>query len=95
MQIRPVNSPVTTTGVSHTDGASRTAAPQAVHFATPTDDVQISNAAQMLNQAASTPGVREQRLQQIKAEIEAGVYDTPEKWAMALDRLAGRVDLSG
>jgi hypothetical protein len=29
----------------------------------------------------------------VRAEIAAGIYDTPEKWEIALERLSDRLDL--
>ena len=53
----------------------------------PKDEVQISEMGKMLDDASRTSGVREQRLAQIKAAIDAGTYDTPEKLAIAVNRM--------
>ena len=53
----------------------------------PKDEVEISAVGKMLDDASRTPGVREQRLAQIKAAIEAGTYETPEKLELALNRM--------
>jgi negative regulator of flagellin synthesis FlgM len=41
----------------------------------------------MLDVAGRTGSVREQRLEQIKAAIAAGTYDTPERLSLAVDRM--------
>ena len=38
------------------------------------------------------PMFRAALVEQIRREIVAGTYDTPEKWEIALDRLAGRIE---
>ncbi len=58
---------------------------------TPTDEVEISEVSKMLNDALGTPGVREQKLAQIKAAIDAGVYETPEKLDQALSRMLDQI----
>lgn len=53
-----------------------------------TDDrVEISSAARLMDAATRSSDVRAERLNQIQAEIEAGVYETPEKLEAALLRL--------
>lgn len=59
--------------------------------AAPRDEVEISSLGRMLDDASRTPGVREQRLAQIKAAIEAGTYETPEKLQLALDRMLDQI----
>ena len=49
----------------------------------------------MLDDASRTPGIREQRLAEIKAAIEAGTYETPEKLELALSRLVEQIKLDG
>ncbi|HUG89260.1 MAG TPA: flagellar biosynthesis anti-sigma factor FlgM [Planctomycetaceae bacterium] len=51
------------------------------------DQVEISPAARLLETAGRSPEIRAERLNQIKAEIEAGTYETPEKLEAALVRL--------
>ena len=58
---------------------------------TPRDEVDISEAGKMMEEMSRTPGVREQRLAQIKAAIEAGTYDTPEKLELALSRMFDQI----
>ena len=37
-------------------------------------------------------GIRHDLVERIRQEIAAGTYDTPEKWAMALDQLFREVE---
>ena len=53
----------------------------------PTDAVEISTAGRMLDNATRTSEFRTERLAQIKAAIDAGTYDTPEKFEAALSRM--------
>lgn len=60
-------------------------APQGIEL--PVDEVEISSAAQMLEQLSSDPQVREARLAEIQAQIAAGTYETPEKLQAAVMRM--------
>lgn len=53
----------------------------------PRDEVDISSIGKMMHDASQTPGIRQERLAQIKAAIDAGAYETPEKLEMALSRM--------
>lgn len=53
----------------------------------PQDEVEFSAAARMLDRIQHDPRVRAERLEQIRAAIVAGTYDTPEKLALAVERL--------
>ena len=53
----------------------------------PQDEVEISPLAQKLQSLAQTGELRAARLAQIKAAIEAGEYETPDKLEAAVDRL--------
>jgi negative regulator of flagellin synthesis FlgM len=61
--------------------------------ASPKDEVEISAVGKMLDDASRTPGIREQRLAEIKAAIEAGTYETPEKLELALSRMVEQLKL--
>jgi len=65
--------------------------PAATSAFAPTDQVEISSMGKMLDDVSRTPGLREQRLAQIKSAIEAGTYDTPEKLELALSRMLDRL----
>lgn len=60
--------------------------------ASPQDEVEISTAGRMLDQLSQTSAFRAERLAQIKAEIEAGTYDTDEKLEAAFAKLLGQID---
>jgi negative regulator of flagellin synthesis FlgM len=57
---------------------------------TPKDELEISSVGKMLNELQQS-GVRAERLALIKSQIEAGVYETPEKLEAALNRLLDEV----
>ena len=42
---------------------------------------------------SSDPDVRQDLVTRVRKEIQAGTYDTPEKFEAALDRLASRLSL--
>jgi hypothetical protein len=44
------------------------------------------------NPSNEEPMFRAALVQQIRREIAAGTYDTPEKWEIALDRLLERLE---
>jgi anti-sigma28 factor (negative regulator of flagellin synthesis) len=58
---------------------------------TPRDEVEFSPAARMLDRIQHDPRVRAERLEEIRAAIVAGTYDTPEKMALAVERLLAEV----
>ena len=51
------------------------------------DSVQISEQARMLEMLSQVPAVRMERIQELKALIQAGEYETPEKLAVAVTKL--------
>lgn len=56
------------------------------------DPGQVSGQSSNIDMArdkSSEPETIEERLARIKAEIEAGVYETPEKLEIAIDRMFG------
>ncbi|MCA9041859.1 MAG: flagellar biosynthesis anti-sigma factor FlgM [Planctomycetaceae bacterium] len=61
----------------------------------PVDQVEISELGKMMSQSPESSDIREARLAQIKAEIDAGTYDTPEKLEVALMKMIGQLDLEG
>lgn len=87
MEVRGLNSVGAAAPVSRTAPATATGPASPVGPAAPRDEVEISAVSRMLDDASRTPGVREQRLEQIKAAIESGTYETPEKLQIALDRM--------
>jgi anti-sigma28 factor (negative regulator of flagellin synthesis) len=59
------------------------------------DSVSFSEEALRLSDAAKTnaesPKIRFDLVNRIKAEIVAGMYDTPEKMDIAIERMANRI----
>lgn len=53
----------------------------------PKDELEISAAGKMLEQASQNPDVRQERIAAIKAAIENGTYDTDAKLEAALSRM--------
>jgi negative regulator of flagellin synthesis FlgM len=68
----------------------KAAEPQPV---TPRDEVEISSVGKILDDLTQSSEVRAERLAQIKAAIEAGTYETPEKLEAAVEKLLDEIDL--
>jgi negative regulator of flagellin synthesis FlgM len=60
---------------------------QPMRAAATTDTVDISETGRLLEMAARLPDVRSDRVQQLRAEISQGEYETSEKLDLALERL--------
>ncbi len=60
---------------------------QTVQANTPRDQVEISPLGQMLDGISRLPEIRHERVEEIRQQIASGVYETPEKLELALDRL--------
>jgi len=87
MEVRGLSSTSPLSPMNRPGTTPQPAEPQAVGPATPKDEVEISEVGKMLDDASRTSGIREQRLAEIKAAIEAGTYETPEKLELALNRM--------
>lgn len=61
----------------------------------PRDEVEISSAARMLEQARLDPQIRAERLAEIRAAIANGTYETPAKLEAAIERMLAEVRRSG
>ena len=66
---------------------------QTVHAGLPRDQVEISPLGQMLDGIGRLPEIRHEKVDAIRAQIASGVYETPEKMDIAMDRLLD--ELSG
>jgi negative regulator of flagellin synthesis FlgM len=55
------------------------------------DQLDISPEADFVAQARDLPEIREDRVASLRAQIEAGTYETPEKLDMALTRLLDEI----
>ena len=51
------------------------------------DELDISREADALSRAHEADGIRSSRVAEIRAQIEAGTYETPEKLEAAVERL--------
>ena len=51
------------------------------------DTVEISQAASLLSKVADIPEVRAEKIADVRAQIEAGTYITPEKIDITAERL--------
>lgn len=91
MEVRGLNSVGPSAPISRTSAATPAGSPVSTGPVAPRDEVEISAVGRMLDSASRTDGVRELRLTQIRAAIEAGTYDTPEKLEIALDRMLEQI----
>lgn len=60
----------------------------------PSDRVELSDRARYLAQLQQVPPVRQSLIDEVRAQIEAGTYDTPERLDAALDGLIEDADLT-
>jgi negative regulator of flagellin synthesis FlgM len=87
MEVRGLNSASPLSPINRPEATSPPEKPQAAGPIAPKDEVEISAVGKLLDDASRISGIREQRLAEIKAAIEAGTYETPEKLEMALNRM--------
>jgi negative regulator of flagellin synthesis FlgM len=87
-------------GPTHLHGAQRIGPPHASRAAKPAepgysapiqDELEISDAARLVDQVREMPEIREDRVNQIRAQIAAGTYETDDKLEMALGRLLDEI----
>jgi flagellar biosynthesis anti-sigma factor FlgM len=76
-------------GAPHTSRVSQPAAPDA--GAPIRDEVEISSEAQLVDQVRQLPDIRQDRVDQVRAQIEAGAYETDEKLDIAIGRLLDEI----
>jgi negative regulator of flagellin synthesis FlgM len=55
------------------------------------DEVNISDAARMVEQVHQVPDIRQDRVDSIRAQIAAGTYETPDKVNVAVERLLDEI----
>ena len=55
------------------------------------DEVNISDAARLVEQAKQAPDIRQDRVQAIRAQIASGTYETPGKLDTAVSRLLDEI----
>jgi anti-sigma28 factor (negative regulator of flagellin synthesis) len=61
------------------------------------DQVELSSVQRPVNvvSGSQTPGVRDELVRRVRAEIAAGTYDTPEKFDLAVRRAVRELDVTG
>jgi negative regulator of flagellin synthesis FlgM len=55
------------------------------------DEVQISDAAKLIEQMQQIPDIRQDRVASIRAQIAQGAYETPERLDAAVSRLLDEI----
>ena len=87
-------------GLAHVHGPQSINAPhkvQAPQQATRTgnvtgvDQLDISNEADMISRARELPAMRAERVAELRAQIEAGTYETAAKLGVAVGRLLDEI----
>jgi negative regulator of flagellin synthesis FlgM len=90
-------------GPAHLHGPQAISAPHSARATQPTaptessqsspirDEVQISDAAQMIEKTQSMPDVRQDRVSAIRAQIAQGTYETSDKLNVAVSRLLDEI----
>ena len=87
-------------GTSQVHGAQQVSAPHAARIdstrqaspaAVPTDSVDISPAGRLLEMAAQLPEIRTDRVNQLRAEIAGGAYESSAKLDTAIERLLDEI----
>lgn len=87
-------------GPSYLHGTQAIGAPHATRGAQPSaatapsgirDELQISDAGNLIDQVRSLPDIRQDRVAQIRESIAAGTYLTPDKLDSAVERLLDEV----
>ena len=58
-----------------------------VHAGAPRDHVEISPLGQMLDGIDRIPDIRQEKVDEIRRQIAANAYESPEKLELALDRM--------
>ncbi len=61
----------------------------------PSDRVEVSDRARLLNKLANLPAVRQDLVDRVRQEISAGTYDTPDKVEGAINNLVDDLDVTG
>ncbi len=78
-------------GAPHITRASNTSSSSSVESSPIQDEVNISDAARAADQAGQTQGIRQDRVQAIRAQIASGTYETPGKLDAAVSRLLDEI----
>ena len=86
MEIRGPGDVSKTTRIESVKRSTGSVGPEAAH-AGREDTVEFSQISRLLSKLSSTPEVRHDRVEEIRAEIERGEYMTDEKLKAAMNRL--------
>jgi negative regulator of flagellin synthesis FlgM len=89
-----INGPSQVHGAHSTNAphfTQRAQSPQGTSATSQTDRVEISQAAEAAMKATEAGGVRHDLVNQIRSQIAAGTYDTPDKMNAAVDRLLDQI----
>lgn len=86
-------------GPAHLHGPQAISSPHVTRASEPTqaqsmpirDEVNISDAARLMEQVHQTPDIRQDRVNSIRAQIASGTYETPEKLDLAVSRLLDEI----
>ncbi len=87
-------------GPAHLHGAQSIGPPHAQRVSQPAetaagapiqDELQISDAGRLVEKVHDLPEIRQDRVNQIRAQIAAGTYETDEKLRIALGRLLDEI----
>jgi negative regulator of flagellin synthesis FlgM len=76
-------------GAPHVSRASQPAGRP--EFSPIQDEVNISDAAQLIDQVQHVPDIRQDRVEAARAQIAAGTYETPDKLDVAVNRLLDEI----
>ena len=88
-------------GMAHVHGPQsinaphRAQAPQRAEqsgYATGADQLDISNEADMVSRSRELPEMRADRVAELRAAIESGTYETPERLEVAVGRLLDEIN---
>jgi negative regulator of flagellin synthesis FlgM len=87
-------------GLSHLDGAQPIYGPHRAHASEPAyqadawlgvDELDISPEADMVSRARDLPEIRGDRVDEVRAQIATGVYETEAKLDIAVGRLLDEI----
>jgi negative regulator of flagellin synthesis FlgM len=87
-------------GPTHLHGAQPVNPPHAARVSPPEtatsgepiqDELQISDAARLVDQVREMPDIRQDRVNEIRSQIAAGTYETDAKLEVALGRLLDEI----
>jgi negative regulator of flagellin synthesis FlgM len=76
-------------GAPHSARAAQPAAPP--ESTAIRDEVNISDAARLIEQVHQAPDIRQDRVQSLRAQIASGTYETPQNLGVAVSRLLDEI----